>query len=230
MDMTDEQRRWWFANHPEYSWNRTRARLFGRRSGDSIADTALATERLRKENFIQKMMDAGWSRAEAEKKWRLAEGVAGPARGLASALETISPFGRAGRALPKTALSLAARRGSGRRPPRLPPIGTPERAKIEAARKRGERAGTREEFRDIENGGDGSGVWTKKELEEIRQNKEFPRDTVWHHEPSVANRPELADNPLAVRPTRGGRKGHLRDGHGGNWQEPYDPGVKAPWE
>ena len=73
-------------------------------------------------------------------------------------------------------------------------------------------------------------MWTKKELEEIRKTKKFPLDTVWHHEPSVANRPKLADDPRAVRPIRGGRKGHLRDGHGKSWQDPYDPGVKAPWE
>jgi hypothetical protein len=213
MDMTDEQRRWWFASHPEFSSSRK---------------TALANERLRRENFIQKMMDAGWSRAKAEEKWQLAESVAGPARGLAWAFEQISQFGRAGRGLPKTVSSFAAR-GS-RRPPRLPPVGTSERAKIEAVRKRGERAKMREELRDIENDGAGSGLWTKKELEEIRKTKKFPPDTTWHHEPSVANRPELAHKPQAVRPIRGGRKGHLRDGHGGNWQEPYDPGGKAPWE
>ena len=60
MDMTDLQRRWWFANHPEFSWDRTRSRLLGRRSGEAglsaNSNTALANERLRKENFIQKMM------------------------------------------------------------------------------------------------------------------------------------------------------------------------------
>ena len=112
----------------------------------------------------------------------------------------------------------------------MPPKGTPERAKIEAARKPGERAKMREELREIENGGEGSGVWTKKELEEIHKTKRFPQDAVWHHEPSVANRPDLADKPRAVHPIRGGEKAHLRDGHGGNYQEPYDPGVKAPWE
>jgi len=231
MDMTDEQRRWWFATHPEYSWNRTRARLYGRRFGNSdLSNTALANERLRKENFIRKMMDAGWKRPEAEKKWRLAESVAGPARGLAWALEQISPFGRAGRTLPRTPLSFAARRGSGRRPPRLPPIGAPERAKIEAARNLGIKRKRAEELVDIKAGGEGSGVWTKKELEEIRQTSRFPLDTRWHHEPTVANRPDLAADPRAVYPLRGGTKGHLRDGHEGNWQNPRYPGGKGPKE
>jgi hypothetical protein len=188
MDMTEQQRRWWFANHPEFSWKRP----------------------------------------EAEKKWKLAQSIAGPARGLASALETISPFGRAGRVLPKTPLPFAAP-GSGRGP-RLPPRGTPERAKIEADRQRGARLKRAEERGDIKHGGEGSGVWKKKELEEIRETGKFPPDTIWHHEPSVANRPDLAADPRAVHPLRGGTKGHLRDGHRNNWQNPYDPGAKAPWE
>jgi len=117
-----------------------------------------------------------------------------------------------------------------RRPPRLPPKGTPERAKIEADRQRGSRKKKANELAEIDAGGKGSGVWTKKELKEIKETREFPPDTIWHHEPTVANRPDLADNPLAVRPIRGGRKGHLQDGHGGNYQNPYDPGGKAPWE
>ena len=51
MMMTDLQRRWWFANHPEFSWTRTRSRLFGRRPGvgdlSEASKTALANERLR---------------------------------------------------------------------------------------------------------------------------------------------------------------------------------------
>ena len=73
-------------------------------------------------------------------------------------------------------------------------------------------------------------MWTKKELKDIRRTGEFPLDTRWHHEPTVANRPDLAGNPLTVKPLRGGTKGHLKDGHGKNWQDPYDPGAKAPWE
>ena len=210
MDMTDLQRRWWFANHPEFSCNRTRSRPLGRRHGNSdLSNTALANERLRKENFIQKMMDAGWKRPEAEKKWKLFEDHTIRAGGVGWAVENYLGIGPARRLLTIPALSFAARRGPGARPPRLPPKGTPERANIEAARKRGERARRREELTDIGNDGAGSGVWTKKELQKIRKTKEFPRDTVWHHEPSVANRPKLADDPRAVSPIRGGRNGAL---------------------
>jgi hypothetical protein len=91
MDMTDEQRRWWFATHPEFSWNRTRARLLGRRPGAADSpensNTALANERLRKQNFIQKMMDARWSRAKAEEKWRLSQEHASHAKSVAWAMD-----------------------------------------------------------------------------------------------------------------------------------------------
>jgi len=101
---------------------------------------------------------------------------------------------------------------------RLPPKGTPERAKIEAARNRGIRAKRREELADIRAGGKGSGVWTEKELERIRELGEFPSDVRWHHDPAVANRPDLAHDPRHVYPVRGGTKGHLWDGHHGNWR------------
>jgi hypothetical protein len=237
MDMTDEQRRWWFANHPEFSWGRTRARLLGRMPGafdpEERFRANLANEHLRQALGLP---PADPDRMAAHKA-RMRE------LGREHGLHDVSfeplfylPQGRALKA-PIEALKLALRKlgrdaiiSNIKRPPRLPPKGTPERAKIEAARSRGRDTKMREELSDIENGGEGSGVWTKKELEEIRKTKEFPLDTVWHHEPSVANRPKLADNPLAVRPIRGGTKGHLRDGHGGNWQNPYDPGGKAPWE
>jgi hypothetical protein len=45
MDMTDEQRRWWFATHPEFSWSRTGSRFRQRLQ----SNTALANERLRRE-------------------------------------------------------------------------------------------------------------------------------------------------------------------------------------
>ena len=234
MDMTDLQRRWWFANHPEFSWNRTRSRLLGRRAGNADlageSDTALANERLRKENFIQKMMAEGWKRPEAEKKWKLFEDHAIRAGGVGWAVQNYLGIGPARRLLTIPILSFAARSGSGRRPPRLPPVGTPEPAKIEAARRRGARQKKAQERDDIKHGGEGSGVWTKEELEEIERTGKFPIDSRWHHEPSVANRPDLADNPRAVHPLRGGTKGHLRDGHHNNWQNPYDPGAKAPWE
>ncbi|MBI5569737.1 MAG: hypothetical protein HY914_07315 [Desulfomonile tiedjei] len=103
---------------------------------------------------------------------------------------------------------------------RLPPKGTPERRKIEAARRRGRDLKKAQELADIKAGGKGSGVWTEKELAGIRQTREFPPDAVWHHDPTVANRPDLAADPRVVRPLRGGTQGHLWDGHGGNFQNP----------
>ena len=249
MDMTDEQRRWWFATHPEYSWSRTRAGLSGRRPraadfpGD--ANTALANERLRQALGHPAPAPNVWdkyaqSRAERELYRQAFEE---PQPGLESdphtALDVI-PYARSLRA-PVQALQNILKRiarnavisnikRTGERPPRLPQKGTPERAKIEAARSRGRDAKMREERADIKAGGEGSGVWKEKELEEIKQGGKFPPDSIWHHEPSVANRPDLAADPRAVHPLRGGRKGHLEDGHGKNWQNPYDPGVKAPWE
>ena len=237
MDMTDEQRRWWFANHPEYSWNRTRARLLVRRLGAFDSEERfkadLANEHLRQALGLP---PADPDRMAAHKA-RMRE------LGREHGLHDVSfeplfylPQGRALKA-PIEALKLALRKlgrdaiiSNIKRPPRLPPKGTPERGKIESARRRGRNQKRSNELADIDADGEGSGVWTKKELEEIKKTREFPLDTVWHHEPSVANRPDLADKPRAVHPIRGGRKAHLRDGHGGNYQEPYDPGVKAPWE
>lgn len=106
-----------------------------------------------------------------------------------------------------------------RTPPRLPPRGTPERAEIDAARSRGRNAKIREERANIQGGGKGSGVWSEKELEEIRKTGEFPPDTRWHHDPTVANRPDLAADPKVVHPVRGGTQGHF-DVHGRDWRNP----------
>jgi hypothetical protein len=106
--------------------------------------------------------------------------------------------------------------------PRLPPKGTPERAEIDAARSRGIRAKQAEELGHIRAGGKGSGVWSEKELQRIRQTGKFPDDVEWHHDPTVANRPDLASDPKVVTPLRGGRAGHLRDGHDGNWRNPRE--------
>ncbi|MEX0675995.1 MAG: hypothetical protein WD063_02890 [Pirellulales bacterium] len=69
-------------------------------------------------------------------------------------------------------------------------------------------------------GGKGSGVWTESELEQIRKSGKFPVDAQWHHDPTVANRPDLAGDPSIVRPVRGGTQGHL-DAHGGDFRKPY---------
>ena len=136
MEMTDLQRRWWFATHPEFSWNRTGSGLLRRRFDDPVSNTALANERLRRENFIRKMMDAGWSRTEAEEKWRLSQEHASQAKNVAWDMDMASLIRAAGALAAKTTLSLAARRAGGTRG-KLPPKRIPERAKIEVIPKTG---------------------------------------------------------------------------------------------
>jgi hypothetical protein len=55
----------------------------------------------------------------------------------------------------------------------------------------------------------------------LQGHREFPIDAVWHRDPTVANRPNLAADPRVVHPMRGGDEAHLRDGHGGNYQKPF---------
>ena len=118
------------------------------------------------------------------------------------------------------AILYAAKKGGDRPPPRLPPKGTPERRAIEAARERGINRRKGEELRDIKAGGNGSGVWTDEELVGIRQTGKWPEDAVWHHDPTVANRPDLAEDPRSALLMRGGPKAHLWKGHQGNYQNP----------
>ena len=273
MDMTDEQRRWWFATHPEFSWNRAGSHRRkpqdqkphpGRAQAEGIdayvdqrlkyeADSRIRDllkimkQTLGTESLLHLGTDPKAQQEARDKRMNelSRQALEQPEPGLIpdphTALDVILPARSMATTTPTQALRNALWRmarnavvsnikKSGKRPPRLPTKGTPERANIEAARRRGRNQKRSDELANINADGEGSGVWTKKELEEIKKTREFPLDTIWHHEPTVANRPELAGNPLAVRPIRGGRKGHLRDGHGGNWQNPYDPGGKAPWE
>jgi hypothetical protein len=110
--------------------------------------------------------------------------------------------------------------GKGGNEARLPPRGTPERNAIEAARSKGIRLRQEQELANIRAGGNGSGVWNNEELENIRATGKFPEDAVWHHDPTVANRPDLADDPASVNIMRGGTQVHLQEGHQGNWQNP----------
>jgi hypothetical protein len=103
---------------------------------------------------------------------------------------------------------------------RLPPRGSPERKAIESARRQGIDAAKERELSNIRAGGNGSGVWTATELEEIRKTGRFPADVRWHHNPTVANRPDLAGDPSVIQPIRGGIKGHL-EAHGGDFRKPY---------
>ncbi|MEN1681434.1 MAG: hypothetical protein AAGJ46_17780 [Planctomycetota bacterium] len=105
---------------------------------------------------------------------------------------------------------------------RLPPRGSAERKAIEKARADGIKARQAQELESIRAGGEGSGIWTAEELDEIRASGKFPADAYWHHNPTVANRPDLAGDPSVVFPGRGGRAAHLEEGHFGNWQLPLE--------
>ncbi len=126
-------------------------------------------------------------------------------------------WGRAARAIAEGA-SHVDEVADAARAARLPARGTGERAAIEAARRRGIEAAKARELADIRAGGNGSGIWTQAELEEIRRTGEFPIDVRWHHDPTVANRPDLAADPNVVRPVRGGVRGHL-EAHGGDFRK-----------
>ena len=234
---TDEQRRWWFANHPEYSSSHKGRRhkqdneqhdgreKVSPESVDAYVDEALkyvngtVAELLKsfKRNFgtqgeskgsnhkfaflhepdYQSNDEVSPSQQEDQKDPTFTDAVF---KGIENTLQEWQRW-----------FGLSAR---------LPPKGTPERRKIEAARRRGVNRKKAQELKDIKAGGKGSGVWTEKELEDIRRTEKFPIDARWHHDPTVANRPDLAADPRSVHPLRGGNKGHLHDGHGGNYQDP----------
>jgi hypothetical protein len=90
---------------------------------------------------------------------------------------------------------------------------------FERARRQGIKAKQAQELESIRAGGQGSGVWTEAELQNISETGRFPKDVRWHHDPTVANRPDLAANPSVVHPVRGGIPGHL-EAHGGDWRLP----------
>jgi hypothetical protein len=234
---TDKQRRWWFATHPEYSGGgggRTR-KGHGKPGGggwppqstqgdghDKYGDTPPSpqsgpSEDPAKQAFIDMMMKAGWSREWAESRWRLQKLNESIAWTTAMALLVRGDIVDAMRIL--TGAGRPVTSGIVTRGPRLPPKGTPERAKIEAARRRGINAKKGQELADIQAGGKGSGAWSEKELEGIRKSGRFPIDARWHHDPTVANRPDLAADPRYVKPVRGGTKGHF-DAHGRDWRNP----------
>jgi len=149
------------------------------------------------------------------------EGVAVPAVAV-GAVETAAGVGVAGHGL--WVLYRAQATGgpkTGKECPRLPAEGTPERSAIEAARRQGIEAKKAQELAEIQAGGRGSGAWTEAELKQIRETGKFPPDTRWHHDPTVANRPDLAADPRSVRPVRGGTEGHLGE-HGGDWRKPSE--------
>jgi hypothetical protein len=225
---TEEQRRWWFATHPEYSWSRRGIRKEGGvdpEEVDRYVDEALKYEtgpvadllKSVKRNFgteansrelDERLAYLGELQRGSEKKSPSdEEGDQGEAtfwdavtKGIDNTLQDWQRW-----------FGLSAR---------LPPKGTAEYNKIKAARDKGVRLKQAQELKDIRSGGKGSGVWSEEELEAIRRTGNFPIDAEWHHDPTVANRPDLAADPRVVHPLRGGKKGHLRDGHNRNWQNP----------
>jgi hypothetical protein len=244
---TEEQRRWWFATHPEYSWSRRGIRKEGGvdpEEVDKYVDKALKYEtgpvadllKSVKRNFGTESQVEEKDRDEQDKddlaKWEAA--IEADKRGLEPDPHTfldvfphrkfitspIQAFRNLLRGMAQDRVLSATKKARTRPPARLPARGTPERRKIDADRERGKNAKKREELADVRAGGKGSGVWSDEELEEIRRTGNFPKDTEWHHDPTVANRPDLAADPRVVHPMRGGRNGHFRDGHNMNWQNP----------
>jgi hypothetical protein len=237
---TEEQRRWWFATHPQYSWSRRGIRKEGGvdpEEVDKYVDNALKYETGPVADLLKSVKRNFGTEAQLKEDLaKLEEARKADIRGLEADPHTaldIMPYGRfitspvqAFKNLLRRMAQdqvLSATRKAGTRPPaRLPARGTPEYDKIKAARDKGVRLKQAEELNDIRGGGKGSAIWSDQELEEIRRTGNFPIDTQWHHNPTVANRPDLAADPRVVHPLRGGKKAHFRDGHNMNWQDPRE--------
>jgi GHH signature containing HNH/Endo VII superfamily nuclease toxin len=227
---TEDQRRWWFATHPEYSWSR---RGIKREGGvdpeevDKYVDEALQYETGPVADLLKSVKRNFGTEGNSQKPHQrlafLAESQPGPDKS-SSANEKADQreptfWDTVFKGIDNTLQEWQQWVGLGAR---LPPKGTPEYNKIKAAREKGVRLKQAEELDNIRAGDKGSGVWSEEELERIRKTGKFPDDAVWHHDPTVANRPDLAADPRVVRPMRGGSKAHLRDGHGGNYQYPRE--------
>jgi len=235
---TEEQRRWWFATHPEYSWSHRGIREGSKKEKnendidpkdvDDYVDDALKYEtdhavrdllKSVKRNFgTEAEMEmpykrlARWDHQNSNPEKKSSDNTQGNKREATFGESVL-------KGIQNTFEDWERWFGLGAR---LPPKGTPERSQIEAARNQGIKAKQAEELANIRAGGKGSGVWTQKELEGIRQNGKFPDDAQWHHDPTVANRPDLAADPRVVRPVRGGRNRHLHEGHKENWRNPKE--------
>jgi len=96
---TDDQRRWWFATHPEYSWSRkgkgTEEYEHNPQEAAHVSDPdesvpdmleRRATEHLSKKAFIRELMKGGHSRESAERKWAAWQLNESIARGVATAM------------------------------------------------------------------------------------------------------------------------------------------------
>jgi hypothetical protein len=81
---TEQQRRWWFATHPEFSSRRTGQ--WGER---------FSPQNPSKEAFIREMAKAGWSRAKAEERWNVYGLNRNITQGVATAMGVHGAFGAA---------------------------------------------------------------------------------------------------------------------------------------
>ncbi len=196
---TEEQRRWWFATHPEYSWSRRGIRGGPGReeSGERVdpeevdkwVDEALKYETGAVPDLLKSVKRNFGTEAELKDdlaKWK--EAIEADKRGLEADPHTLldilpyrrfitSPIQAFKNVIRRTAqdqvLSAIKKEGT-RTPPRLPRRGTPEYNRIKVARDRGVRAKKKEELNEIRSGGKGSGVWSEEELEGIRKTGKFP--------------------------------------------------------
>lgn len=90
---TEQQRRWWFATHPEFSWSRT-----GQSSEGLDRIGGFPSRNPAKEAFIREMAKAGWSRAKAEERWNVYKLNENIAQGVATAM-AVHGAGGAARAI-----------------------------------------------------------------------------------------------------------------------------------
>lgn len=63
-------------------------------------------------------------------------------------------------------------------------------------------------------------IWTQIDEDSVFRMKGYCLTAWIRWSTTVANRPDLAADPKVVNPIRGGNKGHLDQGHGGNYQNP----------
>jgi hypothetical protein len=85
---TEQQRRWWFATHPEFSSSRTGHNddVSGRFGRGPIENPA-------KDAFIREMAKAGWSREKAEERWKVFRLNENIAQGVADAMTVVGAIG-----------------------------------------------------------------------------------------------------------------------------------------
>jgi hypothetical protein len=94
---TEQQRRWWFATHPEFS-----SRGIGHNGSLSSRFGPRSIENPAKEAFIREMAKAGWSRKKAEERWKVHRLNENIAQGVADAMSVVGALGTARAVLTRT--------------------------------------------------------------------------------------------------------------------------------